>query len=74
MPLNPDLIDDFDPEEVPTVGRLLRELNESADDMDEGSVKRSEGECNFNLAHQQTTIVHHSSRILSCLKSTSQRS
>lgn len=27
VPVNPDLVDDFDPEEVPTVGMLLRELD-----------------------------------------------
>lgn len=42
VPIDPALIDEFDPEEVPTVGRLLRELNETADDGTEtGHTKRS---------------------------------
>merc|ERR1719433_99209 len=31
VPINPDAIDAFDPAEVPTIGRLVEELNETND-------------------------------------------
>ena len=36
MPVNPSLVDDFDPETVPTVGDLLNELNKIPSDISEG--------------------------------------
>ena len=42
MPVNPSLVDEFDPETVPTVGDLLNELNQNPADPNDD--RRMEGE------------------------------
>lgn len=43
VPVDPDAVDDFDPEVVPTVGQVLRELDRPSDDVDM-DVKRAGGD------------------------------
>ncbi|TFK48985.1 prim-pol domain-containing protein [Heliocybe sulcata] len=45
VPVDPDQVDDFDPEEVPTVGQLLKELDETmAQDSPEGEEHHSDSD------------------------------
>ncbi len=43
IPVNPSLVDDFDPETVPTVGELLNELDRMPADDGEEKARRTEG-------------------------------
>jgi DNA primase small subunit len=40
VPINPKLVDEFDPDGVPTVGDLLNELDRIPVDTSEGDVKK----------------------------------
>jgi DNA primase catalytic subunit len=58
VPIDPELVDDFDPEKVPTVGQLLRELDEAAeqrkqdqDDAMEGTGDGKEREARGGMLH-----------------------
>lgn len=44
MPVDPALVDEFDPETVPTVGDLLNELNNVPTDSEESKARRVEGQ------------------------------
>jgi DNA primase small subunit len=66
VPVNPSLVDEFDPATVPTVGDLLNELNQVPADASEG--RKVEGECRsiksaFDsvsvMLMTQTTSIRH---------------
>ena len=42
VPVDPNAIDDFDPKEVPTVGQLLRELDQAKES---GDAEHHSGQC-----------------------------
>lgn len=54
VPVDPEHIDEFDPERVPTVGQLLKELDESiAQDSAEGEDRHSGlSRCSMSVASQ----------------------
>lgn len=69
VPVNPSLVDDFNPATVPTVGDLLHELNSMPSDASEG--RKVEG--GFRMIvdpDSQTTSIHRSSRMWRCSRST----
>lgn len=47
VPINPSLIDEFDPDTVPTVGQLLNELDNVKAEDSEAAGRRMEGKFSF---------------------------
>lgn len=47
VPINPSLIDEFDPDTVPTVGQLLNELDNVKAEDPEAAGRRMEGKFSF---------------------------
>lgn len=49
MPINPSLIDEFDPDAVPTVGQLLNELDNVKSEDPDAAGRRMEGKSSVLL-------------------------
>jgi DNA primase small subunit len=50
VPVDPEKVDEFDPENVPDVGRLLEELDASGKmDVDEEGSEQRNGEHNYSV-------------------------
>lgn len=80
VPVDPARVDEFDPEAVPTVGRLLSELNKlGTETASDDKARKLEGQSLHTdvmctVADRQTTSTRRSSRTSRCMRSTSRPS